>query len=290
MLLRLNLELYKRGCFKMDKYAVFGNPIKHSKSPAIHKQFAISLGENIDYTSILAPIDGFEKSVTDFFSTGAKGANVTMPFKEQAFAMADELTPLAEIVGAVNTLKVLDNGKLLGDNTDGVGFVNDLLANNVPIANERILIIGAGGAARGVILPLLEHKPKEIIIVNRTKSKAQDLANIFIQYGNVTAYGFDDLPFESYSVIVNSTSSSMNSELPALHETHLSSCKVGYDMFYSLTHTIFMDWIAQHNPATQLLDGSGMLVGQAAQSFYVWRNKMPEILPVVNMLKQGTLK
>ncbi|MBA6411440.1 shikimate dehydrogenase [Pseudoalteromonas sp. 5Ae-yellow] len=274
----------------MDKYAVFGNPIKHSKSPAIHKQFAVSLGEQIDYRAILAPIDNFEKTVLSFFGQGGVGANVTMPFKEQAYAMADELTPLAKIVGAVNTLKKRDDGTLLGDNTDGVGFVNDLLANKVAITNKRILIIGAGGAARGVILPLLEHNPQEIIIVNRTAQKAKELAELFTQYGPVSGFGFDDLPVSDYSLIINSTSSSMNNELPALDKKHITNCEVAYDMFYSLQNTIFMNWVAQHNINAKLLDGSGMLVGQAAQAYYVWRNKMPKILPVVDALKQGTLK
>lgn len=274
----------------MDKYAVFGNPIKHSKSPAIHKQFAASLGEQIDYRAILAPIDSFEKTVLSFFEQGGKGANVTMPFKEQAYAIASELTPLAKIVGAVNTLKKRDDGTLLGDNTDGVGFVNDLLANKVAITNKRILIIGAGGAARGVILPLLEHNPQKIIIVNRTAQKAKELAELFAQYGSVSAFGFNDLPVSNYSLIINSTSSSMNNELPALDEKHITNCEVAYDMFYSLQNTIFMNWVAQHNINAKLLDGSGMLVGQAAQAYYVWRNKMPKILPVVDALKQGTLK
>jgi shikimate dehydrogenase len=274
----------------MDKYAVFGNPIKHSKSPAIHKQFAVSLGEQIDYRAILAPIDSFEETVSSFFEQGGVGANVTMPFKEQAYAMADELTPLAKIVGAVNTLKKQDDGTLLGDNTDGVGFVNDLLANKVVITNKRILIIGAGGAARGVILPLLEHNPQEIIIVNRTAQKAKELAELFTHYGPVSGFGFNDLPVSDYSLIINSTSSSMNNELPALDDKYINNCEVAYDMFYSLKNTIFMDWVAQHNINAKLLDGSGMLVGQAAQAYYVWRNKMPKILPVVDALKQGTLK
>lgn len=273
----------------MDKYAVFGNPIKHSKSPAIHKQFAISLGEQIDYRAILAPIDNFEKTVSNFFAQGGKGANVTMPFKEQAFAMADELTPLAKIVGAVNTLKKQADGTLLGDNTDGIGFVSDLLANNVSITGKRILIIGAGGAARGVVLPLLDHQPQEVVIVNRTAEKAQNLAKLFAQHGNVSGYGFNNLPENDYALIINSTSSSMNDELPALDQKHITNCEVAYDMFYSLQNTIFMNWVAQYNSKTKLLDGSGMLVGQAAQAYYVWRNKMPAILPVVNALKQGAL-
>jgi len=280
----------QRGCFTMDKYAVFGNPIKHSKSPAIHTQFATSLGEEIDYQAILPPIDGFEKTVSSFFEQGGRGANITAPFKAQAFAMADELTQLAEMAGAVNTLKKCDDGTLLGDNTDGVGLVNDLLANNVTITNKRILIIGAGGAARGVILPLLEHKPKEVIIVNRTAQKATELAMLFAQYGQVSGYGFNTLPVSEYSLIINSTSSSMNNELPALQVKYLAGCEVAYDMFYSLTNTLFMNWVAKYKPMAKLLDGSGMLVGQAAQSYYIWRKKMPEILPVVNALKKGVLK
>ncbi|BDF95933.1 shikimate dehydrogenase [Pseudoalteromonas haloplanktis] len=274
----------------MDKYAVFGNPIEHSKSPAIHTQFAASLGEQIDYRAILAPIDGFKKSVTDFFVQGGLGANVTMPFKEQAYELVDERTELATIVGAVNTIKLLDDGRLLGDNTDGVGFVNDLLANNVELKGKRILLIGAGGAARGVVLPLLAQQPSEIVIVNRTAAKAKALAELFAQYGKVTGYGFDDLPVGDYSLIVNSTSSSMLGELPALNKKHLSGCDCVYDMFYSLKSTLFMQWAQDHKADINVLDGSGMLVGQAAQAFYVWRNKMPEILPVVRALKAGELK
>ncbi|KPH56983.1 shikimate dehydrogenase [Pseudoalteromonas neustonica] len=273
----------------MDKYAVFGNPIKHSKSPAIHKQFATSLGEKIDYRAILAPIDGFKIAVADFFAAGGNGANVTMPFKEQAYELVDERTELATIVGAVNTIKLLDDGRLLGDNTDGVGFVNDLLANKVSIKGKRILLIGAGGAARGVVLPLLAQQPSEIIIVNRTAAKAKALAQLFAQYGAVTGYGFDDLPEGDYSLIVNSTSSSMLGELPALDKKHLNNCKCVYDMFYSLQNTLFMQWAQDYKADISVLDGSGMLVGQAAQAYFVWRDKMPAILPIVRSLKAGEL-
>ena len=152
----------------MDKYAVFGNPIKHSKSPAIHAQFAASLNEQIQYSAILAPTDAFEKTVAEFFAAGGKGANVTLPFKEQAFAMVDELTEQAKIAGAVNTIKQLEDGSLLGDNTDGVGLVKDLLANNVTLKGQRVLLIGAGGAARGVIQPLLNEHIESLTIANRT--------------------------------------------------------------------------------------------------------------------------
>lgn len=274
----------------MDKYAVFGNPIKHSKSPIIHQQFAKSLGEQIDYSAILAPIDEFEKTVAAFFEQGGKGANITVPFKEQAFALADELTPVAKLAGAVNTLKKRDDGTLLGDNTDGIGFVNDLLANKITITDKRLLIIGAGGAARGVILPLLEQHPKEIIIVNRTAHKAQALAKLFSEYGRVSGCGFDDIPLAEYHLVINSTSSSMNNELPALSPKYLSACEMAYDMFYATQNTLFMNWVSEHNKTAKLLDGSGMLVGQAAQAYYVWRNKMPDIVSVVAALKQGVRK
>ena len=274
----------------MDKYAVFGNPIKHSKSPAIHTQFATSLGEQIEYSAILAPIDEFEKALSEFFTSGGKGANVTVPFKEQAFDLVAERTELATIAGAVNTIKLLDDGRLLGDNTDGIGFVNDLLANNVTIKDQRILLIGAGGAARGVVLPLLAQQPLEIIIVNRTAAKAKALAQLFAQYGEVTGFGFDDLPASDYSLIINSTSSSMLGELPALKQQHLDSCNYVYDMFYAQQNTLFMQWAQDYKADIKLLDGSGMLVGQAAQAYFVWRNKMPEILPVVKALKSGGLK
>lgn len=274
----------------MDKYAVFGNPIEHSKSPAIHTQFATSLSEQIDYRAILAPIDDFKKSVGDFFAQGGLGANVTMPFKEQAFELVDERTELATIVGAVNTIKILDDGRLLGDNTDGIGFVNDILENKVAIKDKRILLIGAGGAARGVILPLLAQQPSEIVIVNRTAAKASALAELFSKYGKVTGYGFDYLPESDYSLIVNSTSSSVHNELPGLDKKHLNHCICVYDMFYSLEKTLFMQWALDYNASIKALDGSGMLVGQAAQAYFIWRKKMPEILPVVEALKAGELK
>ena len=178
---------------------------------------------------------------------------------------------------------------MLGDNTDGIGFVNDLLANQVTIKDKRVLLIGAGGAARGVVLPLLAQQPSEIIIVNRTAAKAKELAELFAQYGNVTGYGFDDLPVSDYSLIVNSTSSSMLGELPALDKKHLDGCEHVYDMFYSQQNTLFMQWAQGYKANINVLDGSGMLVGQAAQAYFVWRNNMPEILPVVRALKTGEL-
>ncbi len=274
----------------MDKYAVFGNPIKHSKSPAIHTQFAASLGEQVDYRAILASTDGFKNAVKDFFNSGGLGVNVTSPFKEQAFELVDQKTEQATVAGAVNTIKRLESGELLGDNTDGIGFVNDLLANNVLLKDQTILLIGAGGAARGVILPLLQQQPKELIVVNRTAEKAQNLAALFKQHGEISGYGFESLPNKPYSIVINSTSSSVKGELPNLDSIHLAFCHVLYDMFYSQGNTVFMEWGLKHNKQLKVLDGSGMLVGQAAQAYYVWRNKMPAIIPVVAMLKNGELK
>ncbi|WP_404341599.1 shikimate dehydrogenase [Pseudoalteromonas mariniglutinosa] len=273
----------------MDKYAVFGNPIKHSKSPAIHKQFASTFGEKIDYRAILAPTDGFEKTLSRFFADGGLGANVTLPFKEQACALVDELSELAKLAGAVNTIKRLEDGRLFGDNTDGVGLIRDLLANNIILKDKRILLIGAGGAARGVILPLLGEQVKEVVIVNRTVEKAHLLANTFAQQGAVSAYSFAGLKEQAYDVVINSTSSSVTGDLPALKEQHLKHCYCAYDMFYADHDTVFMQWVKSTNPHATVLDGSGMLVGQAAQAYFIWRNKMPEILPVVAALKAGQL-
>ncbi|QPL42945.1 shikimate dehydrogenase [Pseudoalteromonas sp. A41-2] len=273
----------------MDKYAVFGNPIKHSKSPAIHKQFATSLGEQIDYSAILAPTDAFEKTVSRFFAAGGKGANVTLPFKEQAYAMVDELSEQAKVAGAVNTIKRLDDGRLFGDNTDGIGLVKDLLANNVTLKAKRILLIGAGGAARGIIQPLLNERIATLIIANRTAEKAHMLASIFAEQGDVKGCALDEIPNEHYDIVINSTSSSVTGDLPGIAQEHVVHCSCAYDMFYANHATAFISWVKAVNPSCITLDGSGMLVGQAAQAYYIWRNKMPEILPVVAALKSGEL-
>ena len=273
----------------MDKYAVFGNPIKHSKSPAIHAQFAASLNEQIQYSAILAPTDAFEKTVAEFFAAGGKGANVTLPFKEQAFAMVDELTEQAKIAGAVNTIKQLEDGSLLGDNTDGVGLVKDLLANNVTLKGQRVLLIGAGGAARGVIQPLLNEQIESLTIANRTAEKAKALASHFNGEINVQGFALNDIPANNYDVVINSTSSSVTGDLPGIAEDHVAKCQCAYDMFYANDDTAFISWVKSINPTCLTLDGCGMLVGQAAQAYFVWRNKMPEIIPVVTALKAGEI-
>lgn len=273
----------------MDKYAVFGNPINHSKSPKIHQEFAKQFDESIEYTAILAPVDGFAESINQFFSKGGQGANVTLPFKEEAFQLVDSLTERAKLAGAVNTIKRCDDGSLLGDNTDGKGLVNDILAHQQVIKDKHILLIGAGGAARGAILPILEQNPKSLTIVNRTADKAQKLAIQFECHGKVSGFGFNELPSNDYHIIINSTSASISGDIPALNAKHLVACELGYDMYYSQQETSFNQWIQQNSRQAKTLDGSGMLVGQAAEAYYVWREKQPTISPVVEKLVSGVL-
>ncbi|PAJ75877.1 shikimate dehydrogenase [Pseudoalteromonas sp. NBT06-2] len=274
----------------MDSYAVFGNPIKHSKSPTIHQMFALSVGHQLDYRAILAPRDGFIDSLNQFFQGEGLGANVTLPFKEKAFQYADTLTLRAQLAGAVNTLKKCDDGRILGDNTDGAGLVADLLRNNIKIKNKRILLIGAGGAARGVILPLLGQEPDSLVIVNRTVEKAQLLEKTFQEYAlekniTISASSFDLLPKDEYQLIINSTSTSVTGDLPALDVIHAQFCEAAYDMFYEKNVTSFLNWIKENNEAAILVDGIGMLVEQAAESFYLWRNAKPNIENVLIKLK-----
>ncbi|MCF6442009.1 shikimate dehydrogenase [Pseudoalteromonas luteoviolacea] len=269
----------------MDKYAVFGNPIKHSKSPEIHSQFASELNEQIDYTAILAPVDGFVSSINAFFADGGLGANVTLPFKEEAFNYADLLTERAKLAGAVNTLKRQDDGTVLGDNTDGAGLVSDLLRHQVQLQDAVILLLGAGGAARGCIYPLLQAGVKHIVVANRTVSKAQQLAKLFAPYGEVTAVALNEIPHLPYTGVINSTSSSVTGDIPNIASNVVAQTSWGYDMFYSDTQTSFLNWIATHNPNCQLIDGIGMLVGQAAEAYTVWRGKSPNVEAVLEKVK-----
>ena len=273
----------------MDKYAVFGNPIKHSKSPKIHQEFAIQANEEIEYTAILAPLDEFEQSIKTFIADGGKGANVTVPFKEQAYSLADELTERARTAGAVNTLKVNKDGSLLGDNTDGIGLVNDILSTGVALADKRVLLIGAGGAARGALLPLLEQQLAKLTIINRTKEKAIKLQEEFASYGEVDVDGFDSEPSDIYDIVINSTSASITGEVPPISPTYVANCELAYDMFYSNEPTSFNKWVNSTCPSAKTLDGSGMLVGQAAEAYYVWRNFRPSTQSLIEKLVSGAL-
>ncbi|PKG81257.1 shikimate dehydrogenase [Colwellia sp. 75C3] len=265
-----------------DQYRVFGNPIEHSRSPDIHHIFASKSQQNINYQKQLVDIDGFSNAVADFIHQDGKGANVTVPFKEQALALADELTDRASLAGAVNTL-TFKEGKIFGDNTDGAGLVQDLITNNVSLKNSRILLLGAGGAARGVLLPLLAQGPHSIVIANRTVSKADTLCQHFAD-SRLSALGYQDLEQLSFDVIINATSASLSGHLPPISTSIISQNVVCYDMVYGKDETPFLKWAKEHG-AIKVIDGLGMLVGQAAVSFEVWRGVTPEVQPVIAKLR-----
>lgn len=268
-------------------YAVVGHPINHSKSPKIHSLFASQTGEPVEYTAIQAPLDGFADTVRQFFQNGGKGLNVTVPFKEQAWEQAECRTARAEKAGASNTLYQNDEGQLVADNTDGQGLVQDLASNHgVPLKGARILMLGAGGAVRGVLSPLLAQKPASLVIANRTLAKAEALAALFADEAGATclsACGFEepDLPFD---VIINGTSASLQGDLPPLCTNVVAAGTVVYDMMYSSQTTTFNQWALSHG-AIRVFDGLGMLVEQAAESFRVWRGVRPETAPVIDTLR-----
>lgn len=269
-----------------DLYAVIGHPVSHSKSPRIHSLFAQQTGEPVEYTAIQAPLDDFAGTVRQFFERGGKGLNVTVPFKEQAWQLADQRTARAEKAGAANTL-YYQNGRLVADNTDGCGIVRDLVSNHgVTLKGARILLLGAGGAVRGVIGPLLAEKPAELVIANRTVTKAEALVDLFADDAGDTrlsACGFGE-PDQPFDLIINGTSASLQGDLPALSPAVIGSDTVVYDMMYSLKATTFNQW-ALGQGAKRVFDGLGMLVEQAAESFRVWRGVCPETASVVEVLR-----
>ena len=262
-----------------DRYAVFGHPIAHSKSPLIHAAFARQTGQDMTYEAILAPIDGFAESVAAFVATGGRGANVTVPFKEEAYRLASRLTPRAQRAGAVNTL-TFDADGILGDNTDGAGLVADLTRNlKRTLAGKRILLLGAGGAARGVVEPLLEQNPSALVIANRTVSRAQELAELFGR--GVRASSFEALE-GAFDLVVNATAASLAGELPPLSPQLFTPETLAYDMMYG-RDTPFLAFARAQGAATA--DGLGMLVEQAAEAFHLWRGVRPDTAPVIASLR-----
>lgn len=262
-----------------DRYAVVGNPIAHSKSPEIQMLFARQTAEDIEYTKLLAPLDGFDETVLQFAIEGGRGLNVTVPFKFEAFRLATERTPRAEAAGTVNTL-CFDGNRILGDNTDGTGLVVDITRNlGITLADARILMLGAGGAAYGVMLPLLEQKPVVLHIANRTPEKAALLAATFASYGNTTSSGYEALE-EPYDVIINATSAGLQDTMPTISSKVFKQGALALDMVYSSQPTAFMRFAAEQGAYVR--DGFGMLVEQAAESFFVWREIRPKTAPVFN--------
>lgn len=268
-----------------DLYAVFGNPINHSKSPAIHRQFAEQTAQDMHYTKQLVNEGEFEKAAHEFFAQGGKGLNITVPFKLNAFDFAQKRTPRAERAGAVNTLARLSDGTILGDNTDGIGMVHDMHNLGWEIEGKRVLILGAGGAVRGILQPLLEENPAIVTIANRTLSKAEELAKNFQDLGDIRAKSFEQLRDDSYDLVINGTSASMHGELPPLPDKLLAANASCYDMMYGAEPTIFLQWAKNHG-AAHLADGLGMLIGQAAEAFYLWRQIRPEVVPVITSLRR----
>lgn len=271
----------------MDQYRVFGNPIKQSLSPFIHQLFAQETKQPLNYQTQYAELDDFSNAIKKFIAEGGKGANVTAPFKEEAMAMCDELTEHARLSGAVNTL-TFKNGKIYGDTTDGIGLVNDLLANNVQLENSSVLLLGAGGACKGVVLPLLNQKIKSLTIANRTVAKAQA---IVLQYKNqpITACSFDEANEQAFDIIINATSAGLKGKGLPIAEKLITNTTVCYDMTYGTKLTPFLEK-AKQLKANKVIDGLGMLVGQAAVSFNIWRDILPNVELVKAKLKASLLQ
>jgi shikimate dehydrogenase len=272
-----------------DRYAVFGNPIAHSRSPRIHGAFAAQTSQSLNYEALLAPLDGFASAVAAFQSSGGRGANVTVPFKEQAHALCTRLGPRAQAAGAVNTL-TFTGGDVLGDNTDGIGLVNDLMANlGVDLAGKHILLMGAGGAARGVVLPLLEQGPAQLFIVNRTAAKAAELVAHFSDPGfrnaasGLRSGGYAEVN-GGFDLVINATAASLAGDLPPLPAGVFAEGALAYDMMYG-KDTPFL--ALARNQGVRCADGLGMLVEQAAEAFFLWRGVRPATAPVIAQLRAG---
>jgi len=272
----------------MDRYVVIGHPVAHSKSPRIHAAFAAATGQRLSYGTLLAPLDDFAGAWQSFRAAGGCGANVTVPFKEQAWALCDERSREAELAGAVNTLSITPDGRLLGDNTDGTGLVRDITVNaGWPLAGARVLLLGAGGASRGVIGPLLAAGAAQVLVANRTAAKADTLAALFAAAGDVRGCGLDNLARPAggaaFDIIINATSASLQGKgvviAPGWHHPGTAV----YDMMYG-REIPFLAW-AREQGLTHRRDGLGMLVEQAAEAFRIWRGVRPDTAAVLAQLR-----
>lgn len=269
-----------------DRYAVIGYPVSHSWSPFIHGMFARQAGHHCSYTRLEVAPEKLHDKVTDFFVNGGKGLNVTLPHKQAACLIARYRTPRAEIAGAVNTLAMQDDGALLGDNTDGAGLVADLSRNlGFDIANTKILLLGAGGAARGVLGPLLGASPEYLEIANRNEVRATELAGEFSTLGNVRGCGFDSItPSTTFDLVLNATSASLQDTIPPIPPRIIGPTTLCYDMAYGKGDTAFTRW-SKAAGAGRAETGWGMLVEQAAESFLLWRGIKPETKQVIAAVK-----
>lgn len=269
-----------------DHYAVIGHPVEHSKSPAIHATFAAQTGEDIAYGLLPSARNAFVETAARFFAEGGMGLNITLPFKEEAARFADFLTDRADAAGAVNTLKQLEDGRREGDNTDGAGLVRDITVNlGFAPGGRRLLLLGAGGAARGVLAPLLATRPECVVIANRTAERAVELARRFAARGTVTGVGLDTLAGQApFDLVINATSAGLSDTVPELPDGLFAANALAYDMIYGDAATAFERW-ARENGAQRTSDGLGMLIEQAAESFLLWRGIRPDTAPVLSQFR-----
>ncbi len=267
------------------RFAVIGNPIAHSKSPEIHLLFADQTGEVIQYKKILAEIGQFKTVVNKFFEAGGMGLNITVPFKTDAFEYVDEHTDYAKHAGAVNTIIRKENDSYLGANTDGIGLLRDIKKTlRLQLLNKRILIVGAGGAVQGIVEPLLVEKPAELIIANRTVSKAQTIADNFNSIGEIIACGLYEIPAKQYDLILHATSAALHNGELSLPTNIIGAHTCCYDLLYSDSDTPFMQLGKKANAAI-VVDGFGMLLEQAAEAFYLWHGKRPDTTMAMNYFR-----
>ena len=272
----------------IDRYAVVGNPVSHSLSPKIHQQFAAQTQQSISYEAIELPLDDFAAQVAKLHLQGMKGLNVTVPFKQQAWEICDQRSTHAETAGAVNTIVFRNDNHIVGDNTDGTGLIRDLVENHqIAIRSCKILILGAGGAVRGVLEPLIALQPESITIANRTQDKARQLARVFHRKAEIKTCGYEDLGESKYDLIINATAAGLDNQVPPVPESVLASHSICYDMMYNLKQpTAFVRW-AQNNAAAKAIDGLGMLVEQAAESFFIWRGLRVDTASVIANLRHS---
>ncbi len=264
----------------VDKYGVVGNPIAHSRSPEIHQRFAQQAKQHLSYERIEAPLDGFEDKALTLREAGYGGLNVTLPFKIDAAKLADDLTPRARVAGAVNTLK-FDGDTIVGDNTDGIGFVRDLRERlKFSFSDCSVLVLGSGGAVRGLLGSMLDESPRWLAVANRSHKRAEELAEEF----GVEAIHFDEIPAEHFDLIINGTTTSLNHEAPAIDPDTFNDCTLAYDLAYAADPTPFMQ-LAKSGGAKHVVDGLGMLIEQAAESFLLWRGVRPDTSSVYRELR-----
>ncbi|CAH9016266.1 shikimate dehydrogenase [Candidatus Nitrosacidococcus sp. I8] len=270
---------------QLNLYGVMGNPIAHSKSPNIHAQFAHQTKQNLIYKSILVELGNLRGAITNFYHQGGLGLNITIPFKRDAWQLVNRCSPQAQRAKSVNTISIHSDGSLFGDTTDGIGLIRDITQNyKKELKDQNILLLGAGGAAASVIEPLLAQNPARLVIVNRTAEKAAALANEFSGFGRIVGGGYEDLIGDNFDFIINAAATSLQGTLPPLPENLLNPNGWVYDMMYSNQPTVFMEWGKQQGTG-KTLDGLGMLVEQAAESFFIWHKTRPDTATVISKLR-----